>query len=52
MCKQIVIDNQKKIYWNIENTITIKHLQINKILTPNNPYGVDIPLNKQPLTII
>ena len=28
--------------------ITIKHLQVNQISTVNNPYGVDVPLNKWP----
>ena len=26
--------------------IKIKHLEINQILALNNPYGVDMPLNK------
>ena len=34
--------------WNNENIviITFKHLQMNKILALNNPYDIEMPLNK------
>ena len=46
--RQIKMYNVKKMQWNIENIlmITIKHLEIHQISALNNPYRVDMPLNK------
>ena len=44
----MIINKEKILQWNIKNVvmIIIKHLQINQILTSNNPLGVGMPLNK------
>ena len=52
MCKQMIIIDKMyglKNDWNgtLEIVmIIIKHLEINLIPTLNNPWGVDMPLNK------
>ena len=38
-----LLERQKK-QWNI--VIAMKHLQMNQISALNNPWGVDMPLNK------
>ena len=45
--KSVIKTKKKKIKGNIENiVISMKNLEINQISTQDNPFGVDMPLNK------